>query len=164
MRKICLALLVVCFFANSVWASVDPELVAYQLSAEKTHFTFGVGIATDLIGGIVKNGMGEPKNSFALNTVLGFSYTTYYGANSVDTIFLTSRQSSLEAADNWALSKKVREKLQKNTFTFFRVGTAFLIYPLVLQSGFCWLPHPNTRFEIGLGLPVLLNFGFNLDF
>ncbi len=147
-------------------AASDADSIAYQLAAEKTHLTFGLGIANDLIGGIVKNGMGEPKSSFSFNTFLGFSYTTYFGANSVESIFSEVREiysNDLEEKDPSIIRSLVKNRIGSGRFSYFRVGTILLLYPLVLQTGWAWLPSENTRFEIGLGLPLVLNFGFNVD-
>ncbi|MFC1496743.1 hypothetical protein ACFL52_04940, partial [Candidatus Margulisiibacteriota bacterium] len=151
--------------ANSIKAA-DREMIAFQLSKEDTHFSLGLGFTTDLIGGVVKNGLGEPKTSFAFNTVAGFSYTTFFGSNSVDDIFNYTRTADLSSdlKDLYAAKEEIRKKIKKYTFSYFRIGTAYLFLPLVLQGGYCYTPIDNVRLEVGFGLPLVLSLGFNIDF
>lgn len=141
-----------------------------RLTSESVHFTFGLGwAANEFLGGVSKDGLGYAKSSFGLNTLLGYSHTWIYGAplkqeilNAMDEVI--SENGGTENLTPEKLMELTKKKLGNRSYTYFRLGTVYLVLPLVAQYGWMIPLGDVGRFQFGLGLPLLLNFGINFDF
>lgn len=148
----------------------DFKLETEKLLAEQVHFTFGLGWAgQEFLGGVMKDGLGYSKSALGLNGWLGFSYTWIYGAplkqeiiNAIDEVVRES--GGAEKLGDYDLKMLTRQKLGNRSYTYFRIGTIILLYPLVVQGGWMWPLGDIARLQLGFGLPLLLNVGINFDF
>ncbi len=163
-----LVLLAVLFAQSSM--ALDLPVEKEKLLKDKTGFTFGLGWAgNEFLGGVVRNGLGYPKSAFGLNTWIGFSYTWIYGAptnqeivNAIDAV--ASENGGAENLRDYDLKMLAKQKLNIGSYNYFRLGTAYLLFPVVVQYGWMWPVGDVGRFQIGFGLPLLLNLGINFDF
>jgi len=181
MKKIIVLLLVSIVFVSSVSAellaatnSIGPglnvEKEKEKYSADVNKFTFGLGWAgNEFLGTVTKDGLGNPKNSYGLNNFLGFSYTWIYGAPKKEEInaavdAVVKENGGTEKLRDYDLYMLTKQKMGSRSFTYFRLGTVYLLVPLIAQYGWMFPMGDVGRFQVGLGLPLLLNIGINFDF
>ncbi|MBU0502385.1 MAG: hypothetical protein ABIH69_03010 [bacterium] len=169
MKKIVLlVLLSICLVKIS--GALDITVEKEKLVSDSTNFTFGLGWAgNEFLGGVTRDGLGHAKTAFGLNTWLGFSYTWIYGAptnqeilNAVDEV--VAENGGAENLRDYDLKMLTKKKLNVGSYNYFRLGTGYLILPIVVQYGWMWPVGDVGRFQVGLGLPLLLNVGINFDF
>jgi len=169
-KKLFVFMFAVIIICAGVSSALDVEAEKAKLTSDQIDFTFGLGWAgNEVVGGITRDGLDYPKASFGINPYLGLTYAWIFGApskkainNAVDEVVVENK-----GADNlrdYDLKLLTKRKLNINSYTFFRLGTAYLYLPLVVQYGWMLPVGDVGRFQLGLGLPLLLNVGMNFDF
>lgn len=173
MRKIIIFILilqiVMVYFANTARA-LDINLEKERLVSDQTKFTFGLGWAgNEFLGGVTKDGLDNPKLAYGLNNWLGFSYTWIFGAPPKENIIaaideVVRENGGAEKLRDYDLKILTKRKLNIGSYTYFRIGTVYLVLPLIMQYGWMMPLSDFGRFQFGVGLPLLLNLGINFDF
>jgi hypothetical protein len=150
--------------------ALDISIEKEKLTSDSSGFTFGIGWAgQEFLGGVTRDGLGYRKSALGLNGWLGFSYTWIYGAptkqeiiNAIDEVIRES--GGAEQMHAYDLKMLTKKKLGDKTYSYFRLGTVYLLLPLIAQYGWMWPIGDSGRFQLGLGLPLLLNLAINFDF
>ncbi|MBU1149105.1 hypothetical protein KKI23_03365 [Patescibacteria group bacterium] len=169
MKKIIMFALLIGFLV-SVSNALDLAVEKEKLVADQTNFTFGLGWAgNEFLGGITRDGLDNPKTAYGLNNWLGFSYTWIYGAPTEQEILaavdaVVAEEEGAASLRSYDLKRLTKQKLNIGSYSYFRIGTVYLVLPLIAQYGWMWPVGDVGRFQIGLGLPLLFNVGINFDF
>jgi hypothetical protein len=150
--------------------ALDINLEKGKLLSDQSKFTFGLGWAgNEFLGAVTKDGLDNPKSSFGVNPYIGFTYTWIFGSPSREAISsaidaVVAESGGADKIKDYELKILVKRKMGIGSYTYFRFGTVYLFLPFVVQGGWMIPLGDIGRFQIGFGLPLLLNLGVNFDF